>query len=73
MFIDMSVVVAATFYVATISMHNLLNMVMKVLPSLQHHVWSEDVVPLLKRNIGKTIASNNTMITFHTYCLDSLL
>ncbi len=72
-FIDMSAVVTATFYVATISMHNLLKTVAKLLACLQHHVWSKDVVPLLKRNIEQTITSNNTMFTFHMYCLDSLL
>ncbi len=51
MFIDMPAVVMATFYVATVSMHNLLNTVAKVLACLQHHVQSEDVVPFLKRNI----------------------
>ncbi len=60
----MSAIVMATFYVATVGMHNSLNMVAKVLVCLQHHVWSEDDVPLLKRNIEKTITSNNTMFNF---------
>ncbi len=67
MFIDMSAVVTATFYVATVSMHNSLNTVVKVLVCLQHYVQREDVVPLLKRNIEQTITSNNTMLHFiHT-------
>ncbi len=72
MFIDMSAVVTATFYVATVDMHKSLIMVAKVLACLQHHVQSEDV-PLLERNIEQTITSNNAMFTFHTYWLDSLL
>ncbi len=72
-FVDVSAVGTATFNVATVNMHNSLNTVAKVLACLQHHVWSEDVVPLLQRNIEKTITSNNTMLMFHTYCLDLLL